>query len=268
MFTEITDVPLNIRDFYQEVTVTEPKLDAEGNPVFSSEPVPAVDEFGNETTNIIQVPVFEDVTYVELKPRLETKTLEDLHRVNNIHKGSNAELIERFALMVRQDQDYKYLDSYLAWLDERSQLAEVKPRRAINEAGEFIQDDPDTEINEMWENGFTPGMYDAQLAEFDTTEPQPPEPFDTNAWIQEHFIPLRHRYLKLKGVEINGVMCSVTKEDQWGISSIQPLVMAGNAINFEFENGSYLELNSSNMQSFLDVWLAYRAKFFTPNKEI
>ena len=268
MFNEITEVPVAIRDFYLEVTKTEPKLDADGNQITEPKEIPSIDENGNEVMVTIQVPVFHDVVYVELKPRPETKSLLDLERVNTLHQGKNEDLIDRFAVMVNNGISYQFLDTYLLWLAERGALAAIKPVRAQNADGTFIPDDVETEENEAWVNGFTLNDYNTQLAEFDLTEPQPDPLLDIFNWKQKHFNPLREKMLKLVGVEFEGVMCSVTKEDMWGISSLLPIIQAGHDLTFEFKNGNFLDLNSLNIQLFMDVWLPFRTKFFTPNKEL
>lgn len=67
---------------------------------------------------------------------------------------------------------------------------------------------------------------------------------------------------KLKGVEFQGVMCSATKEDMWGLSSIAPWIQAGNTTKFEFDNGNVLEITPENYRSFYEVWTSFRASFF------
>lgn len=68
--------------------------------------------------------------------------------------------------------------------------------------------------------------------------------------------------LKLVGIEFEGVMCSATKEDMWGLSSVAPWVQAGNSTAFEFDNGNVLVLTPDNYRAFTAVWGAYRASFF------
>src|SRR5690606_6555047 len=45
---------------------------------------------------------------------------------------------------------------------------------------------------------------------------------------------------KLAGVKFEGVMCSATKEDMWGLSAVSPWIQAGNSTAFEFDNGNVL----------------------------
>jgi hypothetical protein len=67
---------------------------------------------------------------------------------------------------------------------------------------------------------------------------------------------------KLTGVLFEGIMCSATKEDMWGLASIRPYVMAGNDTKFQFDNGSTLTLTLANYAAFEAVWTPFRAGFF------
>lgn len=66
----------------------------------------------------------------------------------------------------------------------------------------------------------------------------------------------------LKGVEFQGVMCSVTKEDMWGLASVKDYVYNGLEIAFNFENGNTLILNRGNIDEFEKVWAPFRGSFF------
>jgi len=68
--------------------------------------------------------------------------------------------------------------------------------------------------------------------------------------------------LKNMGIEFQGVMCSATAEDQWGLASIESVVLAGMPVNFKFANGNSLVLNQDNWAAFRNVWLPFRASFF------
>lgn len=60
------------------------------------------------------------------------------------------------------------------------------------------------------------------------------------------------------GVDFNGVMCSAYKEDQWGLASVKDFILSGQDVNYEFENGSVLELTSENLAAFEAVWIPFR----------
>lgn len=68
---------------------------------------------------------------------------------------------------------------------------------------------------------------------------------------------------KLVGVEFEGVMCSATAEDMWGLSAIKDWITSGQSANFKFENGNTLLITPLNLASFEAVWIPFRASFFS-----
>jgi hypothetical protein len=68
--------------------------------------------------------------------------------------------------------------------------------------------------------------------------------------------------LKLEGVEFEGIMCSATSEDMWGLASTKEWIRAGQTTNFEFKNGNVLTLSNDNIDAFEAVWVPFRASFF------
>lgn len=116
MFNEITDVPVAIRDFYEEVTKNEPLLNESGEQVTEPKEVPSFDENGNAIMVTVQVPVFHDVVYVELKPKGEFKNLDDVWRVTELRKGKNDALIARFLVMYSDSLQWQWHDEVLAIL--------------------------------------------------------------------------------------------------------------------------------------------------------
>lgn len=68
---------------------------------------------------------------------------------------------------------------------------------------------------------------------------------------------------KYVGIEIDGVMCSATAEDQWGLGSIRAYIVAGNSTEFCFSNGNKLLLTADNISAFESVWTPFRQSFFT-----
>lgn len=67
---------------------------------------------------------------------------------------------------------------------------------------------------------------------------------------------------KLVGVLFEGVMCSATAEDMWGLSSIKDWIVAGQSASFRFQNGNTLLITPANLDSFEAVWVPFRASFF------
>lgn len=72
---------------------------------------------------------------------------------------------------------------------------------------------------------------------------------------------------KLDGVEFEGVFCSLHKEDQWGLFSIESFIREGYSVPFEFMNGNVLTLNQENIDAFRAVWVPARFAFFNPDPE-
>lgn len=68
--------------------------------------------------------------------------------------------------------------------------------------------------------------------------------------------------LKLIGVEFEGVMCSATSKDMWGLNAVEGWVAAGQSVPFEFENGNVLVITPTNIVDFKAEWTFFRASFF------
>lgn len=69
--------------------------------------------------------------------------------------------------------------------------------------------------------------------------------------------------LKLKGVEFEGIMCSATAKDQFGLTGVVMYIRSGhNILPFQFENGNFLQLTAENVDAFELVWLPFRESFF------
>ena len=58
------------------------------------------------------------------------------------------------------------------------------------------------------------------------------------------------------------IMCSATKEDMWGLTSVQTSIAMGGSENFRFDNGNVLVLTPTNADAFMAVWAPFRSSFF------
>ena len=67
---------------------------------------------------------------------------------------------------------------------------------------------------------------------------------------------------KLTGVLFEGVMCSATKEDMWGLNAVNTSIMQGSSETFRFDNGNSLLLTPANATDFMGVWVPFRRSFF------
>ena len=109
--------------------------------------------------------------------------------------------------------------------------------------------DADEYLHKKWKN-----LYNQWLAEGNTPDvlPEPSEP-----------PKVREARLKLEGVEFEGVMCSATALDQFGLDSIERKIREkGKSYYFEFANDNKLLLTPDNIDSFEDTWVAFRESFF------
>jgi hypothetical protein len=70
------------------------------------------------------------------------------------------------------------------------------------------------------------------------------------------------REAKIAGVLFEGVMCSATTQDMTSLSAIESWVVAGQPVNFEFDNGNVVTLTAANIDAFRAVWVPFRASFF------
>lgn len=64
------------------------------------------------------------------------------------------------------------------------------------------------------------------------------------------------------GLDGETVMCSVTKEDQWGLNSIEAVVLGGQPVPYYFANGNVLVLTTENYVAFKTDWMSARFTFF------
>jgi len=76
---------------------------------------------------------------------------------------------------------------------------------------------------------------------------------------------------KKTGIEILGVMCSATKDDQMGLTAVgldYSMTTAGGgtfaSTKFEFANGNSLVITADNFATIYNLWVPFRRSFFTP----
>lgn len=129
-----------------------------------------------------------------------------------------------------------------------------------------ITDGVVTNTIEVESLGFMPGLIEANeggvgwLWDGERLTPAPePEPTPED--------------LKLQGVEILGVMCSATRDDQNGLSAVAVGVTmaraAGQAFpdtQFYFANGNSLIITDDNFDQVYATWVPFRQSFFAPQE--
>lgn len=116
----------------------------------------------------------------------------------------------------------------------------------------FLSDQPDE-------------SFDAEIREYlktNTIAPKALPPLPTSEELEAEAKAEVTR-LKLQGILFQGVMCSATAEDMWGLTSV--LVGLNNfdvSYNFRFDNGNILVINRSNYMELMAVWAPFRDTFF------
>ena len=78
--------------------------------------------------------------------------------------------------------------------------------------------------------------------------------------------------VKRTGIEILGVMCSATKEDQNGMVAVGTSKLMADMGGlpftdtvFEFSNGNKLVITNDNFNTVYTAWVPFRQSFFTPS---
>lgn len=229
MFETINDVPAPISQYYMEEVRTEPT--GENTP--EEYEYEAFDNEGNTfmTTGTRYIPEYHDVTYVVLKPFGEIQT----NTANLLIKNAPRELVDKFLGFENNGIDKQFHDDYLEWFN-----SEVEYSSWVDEEG--VESDNADAI----------------------TQWQQSEPVRPPYKVLEDF-PEYTDYRKLQGIEFEGVMCSATKADYWGLGVAFETIKAGLSTNWNFENGSTLLLTPDNIDAFKAVWLPFRMSFFDSN---
>ncbi|MBM7070873.1 hypothetical protein JQC92_02305 [Shewanella sp. 202IG2-18] len=189
---------------------------------------------------------------VELKPKGRIESLERLSLF--IERGVD-EHIKDAAKAVLNGEKWQFLDEYLFWLHSKPS----EPELLRDDAGLILTDENN---NQLYVDGITPERYQELLANWQNSEPQHTERTVDDVLAATDYKTVMERQAKLKGVEFEGVMCSATKEDMWGLNSVQQLIAMGGSTNFRFDNGNKLLLTPDNIQAFQAVWIPFRQSFF------
>jgi len=91
------------------------------------------------------------------------------------------------------------------------------------------------------------------------------EAFETPAEVAEREkreAEARQSIDKMTGVKFDGVMCSATAKDQFGLASLESRIRQGMEFNFVFENDEKLRITPDNIDAFEAVWFPFRMSFF------
>lgn len=233
MFQTLNDVPVQIREFYEEDVRSEPT----GNTI--DVPYTYEDEEGNKQQAVRPEPEYADVTYIVLKPFGEIQHNVEVLLANN----SDLELVNRFIGFENNGIDKSYHDKFLAWYND-------EPMQDDEEF--YVYENPEIDDSMI----YSQDLFNAAHQDWQSEEPVR----DPHKTLEDY--PAHKSYLKLRGVEFEGVLCSATKEDFWGLSAAEAWIRAGNSSVWEFHNGNKLELTKDNIDAFYAVWVSFRLSFF------
>ena len=226
-FTSLAEIyPLSSRRYYEMEVVTETLV---------------------ITQDEISLPINHVVTTVYVTPPAVPNNIVWYHDVE-ICRGRRLPEEQAIALLVQAIETEEYMCF-------------------INEV-EVTMDTRRAQYTQLWEHNDwaqyitldTENIYDDELYTVTTRDIEP-----SAEEIAQFLANPSSSYLyaqKLVGVEFEGVMCSATKEDMWGLSSVEPLVLSGTPVNFKFDNGEVLVLTADNVAAFQAVWVPFRMSFF------
>ena len=131
-YNTLLEVPVEIREFYEEVVVSEPT----GETVW--EDYDYIDIDGTERVGQRLVPEYADVLYIKELPTPESKSKADLERVTALAKPSH--VIDAFTAMYATGEQWEWFNKYKDYLvavsDRLELIANYVPE--LDEEGEPI----------------------------------------------------------------------------------------------------------------------------------
>lgn len=162
-----------------------------------------------------------------------------LDNVNiSLAHNSNFDTVKEFLLLANKANRWEFHDKYIQWMQEEPISI------SIGSSGEEDGSENPSFFSEA---------HDAWLAK----EPTEPEVRELASYSNYS------NWLKLQGVMFEGVRCSASKEDMWGLSSVAPIVRKGVSLQFHFDSGDTLLLTPDNIDAFEAVWIPFRLQFFS-----
>lgn len=254
MYDTLNDVPAEIREFYEEV------------PVFETSWVDDVNHKDGGYQDTKQTGVT-----VQLKP-IEVVKYSDVEQAIAL-RWPREKVNEHLKAAIIYDYFYTNHDLYLAWKEECANWEKEQPQVVST-------DDKGNEVSELVDPPAQPFVdtekprdyYEIKIAPI-SDRVYPLETFTDT--IDDDTFTINRAYDtypklkseldkmdKLAGVEFNGVMCSATKQDMWGLGVASDYIRSGNDVMWDFENGNKVLLTAGNLDDFYAVWLPFRLKFF------
>lgn len=222
------------------------------------------DEEGVETSPA----VYEDVTQTKAKP--ETKSLADVERVSARHLGKRPDIVDKFITMYLEGLQWDWLTNYQEYLVALDLVIVWNDQNAgkLISTKEVYVGMTEPTLEEYQAGIVSEAIYET-VEEYYSAKALPKEPFRPPVLTVEEWKAADTNYAKLSreasmlaGVEFEGVMCSATAEDMWGLGSVVDWIRAGSTTNFKFGNGNILVLSPDNIDDFQVTWIPFRASFF------
>ncbi|CAM0047366.1 hypothetical protein VPHK406_0067 [Vibrio phage K406] len=174
-------------------------------------------------------------------------------RCGNKFGTCNAEAMDFETIAIVQDacdhfannlQDKMFYNAYTSWADEepfQEDYTKLESNYDKEDTSELVYDQEAFNIAyEVWFNSEPIKPLRKTLSDY----------------------PEYPKYLKLRGVEFEGVMCSATKKDYWGLGIAFDSIRSGLSTVWDFDNGNQLLLTPDNIEEFKTVWLPFRLSFF------
>lgn len=254
MYDTLNDVPAKIREFYEEV------------PVFETSWVEDADHEGGGYQDTKQTGVT-----AQLKP-IEVVKYSDVEQAIGL-RWPRSEVNEKLQAAIDYDYFYTNHDLYLAWKDEYAKWEKEQPQVvSIDDKGDEVSELVDPPAQPVVNIEKPRDYYETKVAPISNrviqletfTDIIDDDTFTINRVYDTKPKPAKEldRMDKLTGVEFNGVMCSATKYDMWGLGVASDYIRSGNNVMWDFENGNQVLLTAANIDDFYAVWLPFRLGFF------
>ena len=277
-YETMKDVPEVLKSFYQEVVIQV----ADG---MKDEVVIQHNELGEEVEVVIQVVNMVDKTLIEQIPFGEVKGLQELELVNQTHQGKRKDVVVKFIKMVNEGIRKEFFEEYQVW-DEVVIATPILPTLDLEPVPKLVLltkpqaaalgvDRDEVNAQRKAEHAKLVAAYDKKVKaheamvaeiiaehaelvkEHESKEPKLVE-IDQEQWLIANHRQLEVGHLKMTGIEFEGVMCSVHKEDQFGLASLESVIRTEEGINYWFANGNSLQLHNGNIDEFLVKWMQAR----------
>lgn len=206
MYKDISEVPVNIREFYHEEVRKDPVFNDDGSPVLVEEEYKYIDENGDEQIGMRFVQIYEDNLYVIENSRNDLKTWEDVNNVIRIHKGKKNKVVNHFMKKANENDMWEYHDLFVEWKSILDELKEDK-NNYISPTQEEI--DSGVEVID----------FDSLIAEHESKEPINKDNEEKVKEILLEISSLLRDMERLKPIDFKGKKQKIRKDDTSDLDS-------------------------------------------------